>query len=256
MKFDISNNKVVLLTTKKVFWKGVVEELLWFISGKTDSKLLDSKGVKIWNGNASREFLDSRGLSDRREGDLGPVYGWQWRHFGADYIDCDTDYTGQGFDQLSDVIDKIKNDPFSRKIILSAWNPNDLGKMALEPCHLFAQFYVALKDGKRTLETTIYQRSADVGLGVPFNLASYSLFCHMIARACGIEATVMNYVFGDVHIYTNHVDELKEQIKREPREFPTIKFTTQEIDIDRIKSTDIELLGYDPHPAVSMKMVV
>ncbi len=135
-----------LLTTKRVFFRGVLEELLWFVAGKTDSKLLMEKGVHIWDGNGSREFLDSRGLQHRREGDLGPVYGFQWRHFGATYGTCDDDYTGQGVDQLKDVIEKIKNNPTDRRILLSAWNPKDLGLMALPPCHMFAQFFVSNLD--------------------------------------------------------------------------------------------------------------
>ncbi|WRX15350.1 Dihydrofolate reductase domain - like 1 [Theobroma cacao] len=167
---------------QKVFWRGVVEELLWFISGSTNAKVLQDKGIHIWDGNASRDFLDSIGLTDREEGDLGPVYGFQWRHFGARYTDMHADYTGQGFDQLSDVIDKIKNNPNDRRIILSAWNPSDLKLMALPPCHMFAQFYVA--NGE--LSCQMYQRSADMGLGVPFNIASYALLTCMIAHVCGM----------------------------------------------------------------------
>nr|XP_048336897.1 bifunctional dihydrofolate reductase-thymidylate synthase-like isoform X2 [Ziziphus jujuba var. spinosa] len=174
-----------LLTTKKVFWRGVVEELLWFISGSTNAKVLQEKGIHIWDGNASRDYLDGIGLKDREEGDLGPVYGFQWRHFGARYTDMHADYTGQGFDQLLDVIDKIKNNPNDRRIILSAWNPADLKLMALPPCHMFSQFYIA--NGE--LSCQMYQRSADMGLGVPFNIASYALLTCMIAHVCGIHST-------------------------------------------------------------------
>ncbi|XP_027354787.1 bifunctional dihydrofolate reductase-thymidylate synthase isoform X3 [Abrus precatorius] len=169
-----------LLTTKKVFWRGVVEELLWFISGSTSAKALQEKGIHIWDGNASREYLDRIGLTEREEGDLGPVYGFQWRHFGAKYVNMHTDYSGQGFDQLLDVINKIKHNPDDRRIILSAWNPADLKLMALPPCHMFAQFYVA--NGE--LSCQMYQRSADMGLGVPFNIASYALLTCMIAHVC------------------------------------------------------------------------
>ncbi|GKV21122.1 hypothetical protein SLEP1_g31134 [Rubroshorea leprosula] len=181
MRFNLRKT-FPLLTTKKVFWRGVVEELLWFISGSTSAKVLQEKGIHIWDGNASREYLDSVGLTEREEGDLGPVYGFQWRHFGARYTDMHADYTGQGFDQLLDVIDKIKNKPDDRRIILSAWNPSDLKLMALPPCHMFAQFYVA--NGE--LSCQMYQRSADMGLGVPFNIGSYALLTNMIAHVCGM----------------------------------------------------------------------
>ncbi|PIA55835.1 hypothetical protein AQUCO_00700274v1 [Aquilegia coerulea] len=180
MRFNLRRS-FPLLTTKRVFWRGVVEELLWFINGSTNAKVLQEKGVHIWDGNASRDYLDSVGLVDREEGDLGPVYGFQWRHFGAIYTNMHADYKGQGFDQLLDVINKIKNRPDDRRIILSAWNPSDLKLMALPPCHMFAQFYVA--NGE--LSCQMYQRSADMGLGVPFNIASYSLLTCMIAHVCG-----------------------------------------------------------------------
>ncbi|EMC93309.1 hypothetical protein BAUCODRAFT_26621 [Baudoinia panamericana UAMH 10762] len=170
-----------LLTTKRVFLRAVIAELLWFVSGDTNAKTLQDQDVRIWDGNASREYLDSVGLTHREEGDLGPVYGFQWRHFGAEYRDCHADYSGQGVDQLAEVIYKLKNNPFDRRIILSAWNPADLKKMALPPCHMFAQFYVSFpsssptrKDSSKrgTLHALLYQRSNDMGLGVPFNIAS------------------------------------------------------------------------------------
>jgi len=167
-----------LLTTKDVFWRGVVEELLWFIRGDTDSNNLTKKKIHIWDANGSREFLDKLGFKDREVGDLGPVYGFQWRHFGAKYINKDTDYTGQGVDQLQQIIETLKKDPDNRRMIMTAWNPADLHLMALPPCHSFSQFYVA--DGK--LSCLMYQRSCDMGLGVPFNIASYSLLCCMIAQ--------------------------------------------------------------------------
>ncbi|KAK8483914.1 hypothetical protein V6N13_128746 [Hibiscus sabdariffa] len=205
-----------LLTTKKVFWRGVVEELLWFISGSTNAKVLQEKGIHIWDGNASRDFLDSIGLTNREEGDLGPVYGFQWRHFGARYIDMHADYTGQGFDQLLDVIEKIKNNPNDRRIILSAWNPSDLKLMALPPCHMFAQFYVA--NGE--LSCQMHQRSADFGLGVPFNIASYALLTCMIAHVCDLVPGDFIHVLGDTHVYSSHVRPLQEQLQKLPKPFP------------------------------------
>jgi len=170
MRFNLREH-FPLLTTKRVFWRGVAEELLWFISGKTNAKELHDKDIHIWDGNASRAYLDSIGLTDREEWDLGPVYGFQWRHFGAKYVDMYTDYTGQGVDQLAELIHTIKTKPYDRRLVLSAWNPAALKEMALPPCHMFAQFYVA--NGE--LSCQLYQRSCDMGLGVPFNIASYAL---------------------------------------------------------------------------------
>jgi thymidylate synthase len=158
-RYSLRNNTMPLLTTKRVFWKGVAEELLWFIRGSTNAKELSAKGIKIWDGNSSRDFLDKNGFSHRVEGDLGPIYGFQWRHYGAHYETMDTDYTGKGIDQLNEVIWKIKNKPNDRRIIMTAWNPSDLPKMALPPCHCFVQFYVS-SNGE--LSCMLYQRSADV----------------------------------------------------------------------------------------------
>lgn len=157
-RYSLRDGIIPILTTKRVFWKGVVEELLWFIRGSTDGKVLSSKGVKIWDANGSREYLDSLGFKDREEGDLGPVYGFQWRSFGAEYVDHQTDYEGKGVDQLQSVIDMIKKEPDSRRIIMTAWNPIDLPRMALPPCHCLVQFYVA--DGQVSCQ--LYQRSADM----------------------------------------------------------------------------------------------
>ena len=184
-----------LLTTKKVYWKGVVEELLWFISGSTDSNILKEKGVKIWEGNSSREFLDSRGLSHYDQGDIGAGYGFQWRHFGAKYTNMYDSYEGQGIDQLKDVIYKIKNTPDDRRIIMSAWNPVDIDKMALPPCHIFVQFWV--DSNKKELHSQMYQRSCDVGLGVPFNIASYALLTCIIAKLCDLTPGDFHYCMGD-----------------------------------------------------------
>merc|ERR1719361_2901407 len=203
MRFDLRKT-FPLLTTKRTFWRGVVEELLWFIKGDTNAKHLSEKGVKIWDGNSSREFLDGRGLGHREEGDLGPVYGFQWRHFGAEYGDMHADYTGKGVDQLANVIDLIKNNPNSRRIVMTAWNPKDQPLMALPPCHMFCQFYVA--NGE--LSCQMYQRSADMGLGVPFNIASYSLLTRMVAQVCGLKAGDFVHVIGDCHVYMNHVEPL------------------------------------------------
>jgi thymidylate synthase len=242
-----------LLTTKKVYWKGVVEELLWFISGSTDSNVLKEKGVRIWEGNSSREFLDSRGLSHYDQGDIGAGYGFQWRHFGAKYTNMYDSYEGQGVDQLKDVIYKIKNTPDDRRIIMSAWNPTDLDKMALPPCHIFVQFWV--DTNKKELHSQMYQRSCDVGLGVPFNIASYALLTCIIAKLCNLTPGDFHYCMGDTHIYKNHIDAMKLQITRDPYDFPKIKIKDI-TDIDNIKFDDIELIDYKYYENIKMNMAV
>jgi len=260
MRFSLRDGTLPLLTTKRTFWRGVAEELLWFISGNTNANNLSEKDVHIWDGNGSREFLDSRGLPDRAIGDLGPVYGFQWRHFGAKYIDMHTNYTGKGVDQLQSCIDKIIHNPEDRRIILSAWNPADLDIMALPPCHMFCQFYVDVS--KNELSCQMYQRSADMGLGVPFNIASYALLTHMIAHVTGRVPGEFVHVIGDAHVYLNHVDALKEQIQREPRIFPTLNIKKESgeqgnpCSIDDFKYEDFEVVGYKPHKSIKMKMAV
>ncbi|ORX73655.1 thymidylate synthase [Linderina pennispora] len=241
----IADDTFPLLTTKRVFWRGVVEELLWFIRGSTDAQTLSAQGVHIWDGNGSREFLDARGLTDRRTGDLGPVYGYQWRHFGAEYTDADADYSGQG------------ENPTDRRIILSAWNPKDMGKMALPPCHMFAQFFVS-KPGSpdAALSCQMYQRSCDVGLGVPFNIASYALLTRLIAQVTGLKPGWFVHCMGDTHIYKNHVKALETQIERVPREFPKLKIKRTPERIEDFTIEDLELVGYKPYGKIQMDMAV
>lgn len=251
MRFDLQHS-FPLLTTKRTFWRGVLEELLWFVKGDTNAKHLADKGVKIWDANGSREFLDGRGLAHREEGDLGPVYGFQWRHFGAKYVDMHTDYTGKGVDQLAECIRKIKEDPTDRRILLTAWNPADLAEMALPPCHMFCQFYVA--EGK--LSCLMYQRSADMGLGVPFNIASYAVLTLMVAQVCGLQPGEFVHTLGNAHVYNNHIEPLKQQLERTPRPFPVLRVNPDVKDIDGFKSADFELIGYNPHGKIAMEMAV
>ena len=268
-----------LLTTKRVFVRAVIAELLWFIAGATSSATLSDAGIKIWDGNGSREFLDGVGLSHREVGDLGPVYGFQWRHFGAEYIDAKTNYEGQGVDQLAEVIHKLKHKPYDRRIILSAWNPADLGKMALPPCHMFCQFYVSFPGADRSEKPTnasethangnashlpkgvlscqLYQRSCDMGLGVPFNIASYALLTHMLADVCNLIPGTLIHTMGDCHVYLDHMDALKQQLERAPRDFPTLKILDHHNgSIDGWKPEDFEIKDYKPHASISMKMSV
>lgn len=231
---------------------------------------MSAQGIKIWDGNGSREYLDSIGLSHREVGDLGPVYGFQWRHFGAKYRDANTDYSGQGVDQLQEVVDKLKNHPYDRRIILSAWNPADLKQMALPPCHMFAQFYVSFprsstssmdsEEGEKPkgiLHCQLYQRSCDMGLGVPFNIASYALLTHMLAHVCELIPGTFTHTMGDAHVYLDHVDALKMQLVREPRDFPVLELH-RDIggNIDGWKVDDFQVKGYNPHKSISMQMSV
>lgn len=272
MKFQLrENGRLVLplLTTKRVFHRAVIAELLWFIRGSTSSLSLSEAGVKIWDGNGSREFLDSVGLSHRDVGDLGPVYGFQWRHFGANYVDASTDYTGQGVDQLANIIYTLRTNPYDRRIVLTAWNPRDLHSMVLPPCHMFAQFYVSFprqgqasegsikNKAKGNLHCQMYQRSCDMGLGVPFNIASYALLTHMLAHVCDLAPGSLTHVMGDAHVYIDHIDALHTQLEREPRTFPELEITCDKGgSIDSWKAEDFVIKGYDPHNAIAMKMAV
>lgn len=253
MHFSLENNNIPILTTKKVAWKTCLRELLWFIKGSTSNVELQKQNVKIWNGNASREFLDSRGLHHLEENDLGPVYGHQWRFFNAPYTDCRTDYTGKGTDQLQYIIDELKNPKTrtSRRLIMSAWNPSQLNQMALPPCHVLAQFNVL--DGDK-LSCSLYQRSGDVGLGVPFNIASYSFLTHLIAKHCGLKATEFCYYLGNSHIYSDHLESLSPQISRIPHAFPTITISNKYDSIEEYTEADFNIHDYTFHPPIKMEM--
>lgn len=264
MRFSLRDGSFPLLTTKRVFLRGIIEELLWFIRGDTDARILQEKNVRIWDGNASREFLDSVGLSHRREGDLGPVYGFQWRHFGAEYETCESNYDGKGVDQLSEIMDKIRNKPYDRRIILSAWNPKDIPIMALPPCHMFCQFYISNPEArekglKPVLSCVLYQRSADMGLGVPFNIASYALLLLIVAHMTDTTPGDFIHTLGDAHVYKDHVEPLQVQITREPRPFPKMRIKRSPEEIGKIENLTVDdfiLEEYTPHPKVEMKMSV
>ena len=254
MHFSLKDNTIPLLTTKKLAWKTCLRELLWFIRGQTSNEVLKEQNVHIWDGNASREFLDSRGLTNLKENDLGPIYGHQWRHFNAKYSDCNTDYTGQGFDQLDYIIKCLKDtkERNSRRLVMSAWNPCQLDEMALPPCHVLCQFNVT--DGNK-LSCSLYQRSCDLGLGVGFNIASYSFLTHLIAHHCNLEVLDFYYYLGNCHIYEQHIEPLREQILREPYKFPKIVIKNKYEDIISYNVDDFEILDYEFHPLIKMEMI-
>ena len=257
MRFSLKDGKIPILTTKKTAWKTCLKELLWFIRGETDNKLLQEQGVHIWDGNTTREFLDSRGLTDYREGLIGPGYGFQWRHFGGDY---DSSAAGvkeggkPGIDQLQQIIDALK-DPVqrtSRRLIMSAWNPQQLDEMALPPCHILCQFNV--HHGNK-LSCSMYQRSNDEACGTSFNIASYSFLTHLIAKHCGLEAYEFVYFKGNCHIYEEHVDGLKLQIQREPFPFPTVSIKQVRENINDYHIDDFILENYQHHEPIKFQMV-
>ena len=255
MKFDLKDGTIPLLTTKRVAWKTCFKELTWFISGCTDNQILKDQNVNIWNDNASREFLDSRGLQHLEENDLGPVYGHQWRHFNADYENRHTDYTGKGIDQLSEVINQLKNKETqtSRRLIVSAWNPCQINEMALPPCHVLMQFHVR---EHKYLSCSLYQRSGDVGLGVPFNIASYSFLTHIIAKHCDLLPDTFVYFLGNAHIYEEHIEQLKIQITRQPYTFPKLNIITKHDNINNYSLNYIVFkTDYKFHETIKMKMI-
>jgi len=225
MRFNMDDG-FPCLTTKKLHLKSIIYELLWFLNGDTNVKFLQDNGVKIWN-----EWADDKG-------DLGHIYGYQWRSW--------PDYNGGHIDQLSEAIHAIKNNPDSRRIIVSAWNVADIPSMKLPPCHAFFQFYVA--DGRLSLQ--LYQRSADIFLGVPFNIASYALLLQMMAQVTGLKAGDFVHTLGDAHIYTNHMDQVKLQLTREPRQLPTMLINPGVKDLFSFQYSDFELINYDPHPHI------
>ena len=258
MRFTLKNGQIPIFTTKKTAWKTCLKELLWFIRGDTDVKNLQKQNVHIWDGNSSREFLDSRGLNNYPDGIIGPFYGYQWRFFNSNY-NCftgkqiTTDCPFSGVDQLQYIIDQLKNPETrnSRRLVMSAWNPKQIDQMALPPCHILSQFNVY--DGNK-LSCSMYQRSGDVGLGICFNIASYSFLTHLIAKHCGLEADEFVYFLGNAHIYEDHIEPLQEQIKREPFAFPTVSINVVRENINDYTVNDFTLHNYQSHAAIKMNM--
>tara|TARA_Y100000816_G_scaffold291852_1_gene284655 strand:+ start:6245 stop:7111 length:867 start_codon:yes stop_codon:yes gene_type:complete len=252
MRFSLEDEIIPALTTKKIAWKTCIKELLWFISGSTDNKKLKEQNVKIWNDNASREYLDSIGQLNRNEDDLGPVYGHQWRYFNAEYNTCNDNYKNKGIDQLEEVIKMLKDEKmrYSRRIILSAWNPCQINEMALPPCHVLAQFNVI----ENKLSCSLTQRSCDVGLGVPFNILSYSILTRLLAKHCDLDIGEFVYFMGNVHIYDDHIEPLKSQLNNKILGFPKLKINKKYDSIDDYKIEDFTLENYNNNDKVVMKM--
>lgn len=234
LDFDLWNGKLPLTTTKKLHLPSIIHELLWMISGDTNTKYLNDNGITIWD-----EWAD-------RTGELGPVYGAQWRAWGGAL-------NHPGVDQLAKVIGEIKENPNSRRLLVSSWNVDELSNMALPPCHVMFQFYVQ----RGNLMCQMYQRSADVFLGLPFNIASYALLTHMVAKVTGLEATALRIVIGDAHLYVNHINQAKEQLSRKVLpQYPRVKILGDHTNIEQIEYKDIVVSGYDPHPAIPGKVAI
>ena len=255
MNFDISKS-FPLLTTKKMYWKGILKELLWFINANTNSKDLEKDKVRIWKGNSTREYLDSIGLEHYEEGECGPIYGFQWRHFNAEYKGCKADYSGKGVDQLQNIIDLIKNKPTSRRMFMTAWNPGQLDEMALPPCHISYQFYVRNDKitGEKYLDCMMYQRSGDVFLGVPFNIASTATLTYILANITDINPGKINIVIGDAHIYENHIEQVRTQLSRHPLQFPKLEIS-KKLDINSLDYASFNISNYNYHPSIKASMI-
>lgn len=257
IRFSLRDGTLPLLTTKKMFTRGVVEELLWFLRGDTDSKILEEKGVGIWKGNTSREALDRLGLTGYAEGEGGPIYGHQFRHFGGKWeID---DGSGKmrvlsdGVDQVEEVIRMLREEPNSRRIIINLWNPVDLEAMALPPCHMVYQFRVY----NGTLSCSMYQRSCDTFLGLPFNICSTALMTYIFGRLAGLVPDEIVISIGDAHIYTNHLDQVKTQLRRSPLCFPKVKIAERgQKCVEDFRADDFVVMGYESHPAIQGQMAV
>lgn len=263
ISFDISDT-IPLFTTKRMAWKHCIEELLWFLRGDTDVKILQKKGIKIWDGNTSRKFLDDNGLSHYDEGILGPGYGWQWRFFNANYsqnfadtYNIDNNKIG-GVDQIQNAINELKNNPFSRRIIVSAWNPSQLSQMALPPCHMLFQFYVEEINEEKYLNCHLFQRSQDEFLGCPFNVFSYSVLVYIIALKCNMKPGKLVCSVTDAHIYLNHNVAVNQQLERNPRPFPKLILnqSVRTKDFKDITIDDFDLIGYFPYMSIKAQMAV
>lgn len=257
LRYSLRGNRLAMLTTKFVSFTTVAQELLWFLRGDTNQQHLADKNVNIWRANSSRSFLDSRNLQQYREYEsLGPIYGFQWRYFGASYIDCHTDYRGRGYDQLMKCCEQLQNNPQSRRIIMSAWNPCDLAKMALPPCHLLVQFEV--NEQRKELSAHLYQRSADLMVGVPYNLLSYSLLIHILAHKCDLVPGELICSYGNVHIYEPHIQNALFQITRKPGVCARLcpLNIPRDFDFDKLSIDDFKVEHYQHQGRILYEMIV
>jgi thymidylate synthase len=268
LSFNLKNNTIPVLTTKKIYWKGVVGELLFFLSGQTNNKILQKQNIHIWDNNTSQEFIDKIGLSYKLD-DMGPMYGFQWRYFNAPYEGCDKNYHDQGIDQFAEIIELLLKDPFSRRILMTTYNPSQVKEGVLYPCHgISLQFYV---NNDYSIDTQMIQRSADWFLGVPFNIASYALLVHIIVNILNnhsdkktdvqYSAGVLYMIFGDYHLYEIHKHQALMQYGRIPKSFPKLKINkeitsiTPEYFANELNIRDFELIDYDPEPAIKADMI-
>ncbi len=248
LRFDLSRG-FPLVTTKKVHTRSIIQELFWFLGGHTDNAWLRERGVTIWDEWSTAEQCARFG---RRAGDLGPIYGHQWRNFGATE-NADGTFQNDGVDQISALIEEIRRNPASRRLIVTGWNPAEANRVALPPCHTLFQFHVS---GNGRLSCQLYQRSADLFLGVPFNIASYALLTHMIAQVCGLGVGDFVHTFGDAHIYKNHFEQVKLQLSREPRALPTLRLNPAVKDLFAFRFEDVAIDGYDPHPGFKAPVAI
>lgn len=263
MRYSLRNNTIPLITTKRVAWKTCLRELLWFLRGETDNSILKKQGVNIWNDNSTRDFLDSRGLYHYEEDELGPIYGHQWRNFNGTYIskkqrlNHENNNKKKGIDQIQYIINCLNNkslykeNMFSRRLVVSAWNPIQLPFMALPPCHILFQFYV---NTNRELSCSLYQRSGDIGLGIPFNIASYSFLTHLIAKHCNLKTGDFIHTIGDAHIYEEHIEPLKMQIERKPYKSPKLYINEKKENINDYSEKNFEIVDYKFHSKIKMPM--
>lgn len=249
--YSLTGDRIPLFTTKRVSFRNVLEELLFFMRGETDTRKLEERKVRIWHGNTTKDFIAQRGLP-YEEGDMGPMYGFQWRHAGIEYEGAGANYSDEGLDQLAELVEQIKRDPFSRRHLLVNWNAAQISQMVLAPCHVLAQFSVSA-DGKY-LDCLMYQRSGDMFLGVPYNVASYGLLTHIIAKLCGLQARKLIHMLGDAHIYLSHIKQVDKQLSRFTTRSPSVRFPMKAL--DEYVAEDFELLHYHPHPGIKAEMAV
>jgi dihydrofolate reductase/thymidylate synthase len=255
LEFNLRNNRFPLITSRKMFLRGIFEELMLYIRGQTDNKILEEKKINVWTPNTTREFLDKRNLQYLPVGDMGPSYGFLFRHFGAKYVDCKTDYTGQGADQLQRVIDTLRTNPTDRRMIISLWDPTNIDNCPLPPCLYMYQFYVNMVDGKSYLSCMMTQRSSDYAIAGGWNVATGALLTILIASVTNLLPGTLTWNLGDVHVYRNLIENFTEQLKREPYPFPRL-YLSKKDKIEDYQYEDLSLLGYKSHPTIEFQLSV